>query len=437
MPVTDHVRAAESSKSVASSGFHAELHSMWGPPPPLMKQAGEFLAGVGEGFGQAVGEGVKAVAEAVTHPGETVHKAVEDGKHTVHAVCDGADAASHYVADKVSHGDVSGVVHDAQKTSQSIEHILSAGIEHVSKMSAGDLGRFVGHDVLPGAIVAVAAPELAGESVALAAQGLSKVATIAKEGAALEKVATVYTSASERIAAISEKMAGLNKKMEALVHKPLVYESREIDEINVPRLRNGIVAKGEAISERFVNEVKRAQTSLNNLESHWLNTTKFSKVHNMAEEEGAEHAFAMGLWKKEAFYANPGEIKIAEVTGFKSDLVPNKDVRHSLVHEIGHLINDKFNGVNGPLSNVQEFLNVLKKDTQEVTSKVAVEARNTLKMLYPDGNTRRHEIWAESFALASDCESGIKSISRLGKLVEDGYPSAIEHLKAFREANKL
>ncbi|RTL35121.1 MAG: hypothetical protein EKK48_29970 [Candidatus Melainabacteria bacterium] len=60
---------------------------------------------------------------------------------------------------------MSGVVRDAQKTSHDIEHILTAGIDHGSRMDAHDLGKFVGHDVLPGAIVAVAAPNLRAKAL--------------------------------------------------------------------------------------------------------------------------------------------------------------------------------------------------------------------------------------------------------------------------------
>jgi hypothetical protein len=435
MPVSDQVRPVESAKPAAASGFHAELHSIWGPPPAI-KQAGEFLAGVGEGFGQAVNEGAKAAIQAVSNPGEAIHHAVSETTKTVTGVLSATEAAGEYIGDHAARGDMKGVVHDAQNTSHAIEHVLSAGIEHLSNMNAHDLGKVVGHDVLPGAIVAVAAPELEGEGIALAASAASKIGTVVREGAVIEKVAGVYESAASKISAISEKMAGLNQKMEELAQRPKVYASSDIETIHAPRLRDGIIARGEAVSEKFAGEVESARKSLNGLESKWLETTKLTKVHNMAEEEGRKHAFSMGVWKLDKFYENPGEIKIAQVTGFKTDLIPNRDVRHSLVHEIGHMISDKFNGLNGPLSDTKEFLDVLKNDVKEVNSTVAREARETLKQLYPDGGMRRHEIWAESFALASDDELGIKSTSRLGRLVKDGYPSAVEHLKNFREANK-
>jgi hypothetical protein len=215
MPVSDQVRPVESAKPAAASGFHAELHSIWGPPPAI-KQAGEFLTGVGEGFGQAINEGAKAAVQAVSNPGDAINHAVSETGKSISGVLTATEKVGEYIGDHAARGDMKGVVHDALNTSHAIEHVLSAGIEHLSKMNAHDLGKVVGHDVLPGAIVAVAAPELAGEGIALAASAASKIGTVVREGAAIEKVAGVYESAASKISAISEKMDGLNKKMEAL-----------------------------------------------------------------------------------------------------------------------------------------------------------------------------------------------------------------------------
>jgi hypothetical protein len=214
VPVSDQVRPIESSKPAAASGFHAELHSIWGPPPALT-QAGQFLTGVGEGFGQAVNEGAKAAVQAVSNPGEALHKAATETGKAVVGVLTATEKAGEYIGDHAARGDMKGVMQDAKNTSHVIDHILSAGIERLSKMNAHDLGKVVGHDVLPGAIVAVAAPELAGESIALAASAASKMGTVVKEGAAIEKVAGAYEAATSKIASISEKIAGLNRKMEA------------------------------------------------------------------------------------------------------------------------------------------------------------------------------------------------------------------------------
>ncbi|HEY9732461.1 MAG TPA: hypothetical protein V6C89_11155 [Drouetiella sp.] len=260
MPVTDQVGPVENHKATATSSFHSELHSIWGPPPPAFKQVGEFLAGVGEGFGQAVNEGAKAAVQAVSNPGEAIHHAVSETSKTVTGVLSATEAAGEYIGDHAARGDMKGIVHDAQNTSHAIEHVLSAGIEHLSKMNAHDLGKVVGHDVLPGAIVAVAAPELAGEGIALAASAASKIGTVVREGAVIEKVAGVYESAASKVSAISEKMAGLNKKMEALQHE--VRCTQKLDGEGFEHVRPLKTHDTSPVSEVFRRHVEECQKQI-------------------------------------------------------------------------------------------------------------------------------------------------------------------------------
>lgn len=436
-PVTDLVRAIEGGRpAVATSGFHSELHSIWGPPPPVLRQAGEFLSGVGEGFGQAVNEGAKAATQAIANPGEAIHKAVDETGKAVAGVLTGMEKAGEYIGDHAARSDWKGVVHDAEKTSHAIEHILSAGIEHVSKMNAHEVGKFVGHDVLPGAIVAVAAPELAGESVALAASGLSKVATIAKEGAALEKVAGVYESASAKIAAISEKMAGLNQKMEALHNG--IKDSFTVGN----RLRDGEIIQGERVSEHFLQTLKQATHDLTPFEKNALATAKLEHVHNMPESYLqnfiAKHGEKVGTMMAKEKYATQGtwqrfeddirvaRIRIAEVTGLKGDAIPNQNIRHSLAHEIGHLIDDEMGG-HAPLSMRDDFISLVKKDLIENKE----QAENAMRLLGQlNGDRKRSEIWAELSAhVSAEALKLPVPQDELSQAIRKGFTNCFDHIK--------
>lgn len=104
-----------------------------------------------------------------------------------------------YIGDHAERGDMQGVVRDAQKTGQAIGHVASEVGNHLSHMKAHDIGKFVGHDVLPGVVAAVVVPELAGEGIALAASAASKLGIVVKEVGAIDKVAGLYEHAASKI----------------------------------------------------------------------------------------------------------------------------------------------------------------------------------------------------------------------------------------------
>ncbi|HEY9730511.1 MAG TPA: hypothetical protein V6C89_01280 [Drouetiella sp.] len=350
MPVTDQFKPTENGKPTAASGFHAELQSLWSPPPPL-KQAGEFFAGVGDGFGQAITEGAKSIAQTVSNPGEAIHKAVEETGKTAKGAMDASISAAHYVDDKVSHGDIKGVVHDAQKTSQAIEHIVSAGIDHLSKMNAHDLGKVVGHDVLPGAIVAVAAPELAGESIALAASAANKISIIAKDAEILGKATNVYESAASKISAISEKIAGLNKNMEALQHGEVKFDKSAVKCMGMPdssgfEHSKPIRLEKSPVSDAFYEKVEHAKSKLEGWVGDHLKT-KGIEVHTVEKLEhffGDAFARTPGCYNPEDIFATDGTllakkgIYIAEKVWHRNDWQKNVDVLFQFHHEVGHAI---------------------------------------------------------------------------------------------------
>ncbi len=365
MRAVEQVKPEHSSSVNQPSSFHAELHSIWGPPPAFIKQAQDFTAGVGEGFGNAVNEGAKAVAQAVSNPGEALHKAVDETGRTVKGVLSATEAAGEYIGDHAVRGDMSGVVRDAQKTSHDIEHILAAGIEHVSKMNAHDLGKFVGHDVLPGAIVAVAAPELAGESIALAASAASKIGTIAKDAAVLSKVAGAYESATSKIAVISEKMAGLNKKMETLQHD--VRCTQKLDgegfEHNLPKFH-----KSSPCSESFRAHVKECQEKLEpwvraHLEKVGIEIHPIHRIADLPKEISKDRERVPAIT---IAHGDHKGIYIAEQVWHKNDWVTHHpvDVLFNMFHETGHALNATLK--HDLLSSTKEFATLFNRCWENV-----------------------------------------------------------------------
>lgn len=429
MTVSDHVRPVENGKTHASSGFQSELHTLWGPPPAL-KQAGEFLSGVGEGFGLAINEGVKAVAQAVSNPGEAVHKAVTETGKTVAGVLSATEAAGEYVGDHASRADWKSVVEDAHKTSHAIEHVLTTGIEHVAKMNAHDLGKVIGHDVLPGAIAAVAAPELAGESLALAASAASKIGTIAKEGAVLERVAGAYEATTSKIAAISEKMAGLNKKMDNLLHKEeSVVHAMEGG--SGPRLRSGELPALREASNEFKAKVQEIELSPGEKRFLRANNVQIDTVHNMGSTLGHEHAFQLGTYQD-----GMNIIRIGETTGFEGDLAVNNDIAHTLHHEIGHAVNYWFGDRSSRpfqyVLDLSHFKAQFEADLAKNTD-AAITARKTLEHLFPNNpKAQMDEAFALMFGHVS-CPSNNQYAKDMRKAFE-GYYKLVEN---FRKENGI
>jgi hypothetical protein len=336
VPVSDQVRPVESSKPAPTSGFHAELHGIWGPPPALV-QAGQFLSGVGEGFGQAVNEGAKAVAQAASNPGEALNKAVTETGKTIVGVLSATEKAGEYIGDHAARGDMKGVIHDAQNTSHAIDHVLTAGIEHLNKMNAHDLGKLVGHDVLPGAIVAVAAPELAGEGIALAASAASKIGTIAKEGAVIERVAGAYEAATSKFAAISEKMAGLNKKMEALQND--IRCTHQLDGEEFEHVKPLKTHDKSPVTEAFRKHVEDCQKQLapwlaNHLDKEGIQIHAVNKISDIFPGFDTTPACCITNGDKKGIY-------IAEQVWHNGRWADHNpvDVLFNMFHESGHAVN--------------------------------------------------------------------------------------------------
>jgi hypothetical protein len=441
MRALEQAKPAEQSPPSSQTGFHAELGSIWGMPP-MLKQAQAFASGVGEGLAGACKEGVQAVGQAVTHPGETINNAVNETGKALKTGCEATAAAANYVGDKVSHGDISGVAHDAQKTGQAIGHFVAEGANHIAHMNAHDLGKFVGHDVLPGVVISAVAPELAGEGLALAAGAMSKLGTLAKEEAALSRVVSVCENAKSKIDAISEKMAGLNKKMEALQHreKSMVRDSFTVGN----RLTDGDIVQGERNSEKFLHELKQAQKDLTPFEKNALATAKLEQVHNMPEaylpNYVAKHGEELGTKMAKEKYRTQGtwqwfeddkrvsRIRIAETTGLNGDPVPNENVRHSLAHEIGHMIDDEMGG-HSPLSARDNFKKLVAKDIEENNQ----EAEKAMRLLGKlNGDTKRSEIWAELSAHVSAEQLNLPVPNdELSQAIRNGYKNCFKHIQKF------
>jgi hypothetical protein len=436
MRALEQTKPAEQSPPPSSqSGSYAELGSIWGLPP-ISKQIQDFASGVGEGLAGACKEGV----QAVTHPGETINNAVTETGKALKTSCEATVSAAHYIGDKVSHGDINGVAHDAQKSGQVIGHMVAEGANHVAHMNAHDLGKFVGHDVLPGVVASVVAPELAGEGLALAASAASKLGTLAKEEAALSRVVSVYENAKSKIDAISEKMAGLNKKMETLQQE--IKESSTVG----TRLRDGKLVRHERMSEDFLQQVHKSELELPPLEKHAVAKATLTPVHNMGEallpklieKEGFSglkeavvaargKAFAEGSWIR-------GErtIRIAEYTGLKGDLVPNQSVREALLHEAAHMIDDMMGG-HTPLALRDEFRALVEADRNARQTKAAADQAWSLLGNKLNKDQKIQELWAyQSSNVAMDEMGFLPSTRPLSQAIREGFPSIYDNLRNFR-----
>ncbi len=413
-------------------GFYSTLNETWGPGAvkPLEQQPSnaldgfnQFCIGFGAGLGNFAIETTKAAGQAITHPGATVHNAVDGAGKALHAAGEAAVAGSSYIANKVSHGDVAGMTNDAVHTGQAIGNGIAQSVDHFNHLSAKEKGYIVGHDVAPTVIGTIIAPELVPEGATAAAFGkaASVVGTVLNEESVVAKVATTFESARERMAAISVKLETMSKNMEKLTHgdRDLVREVKEIG----PRLRNGEVARGIPVSESFKLEIAAAHETLTPEEASVLkhvNSKKAVAVHNMAEALDEKNVFAQGTWK-----IGDNTIRIPEFTGYVGDLVPNNDVRHSLVHEIAHALDDKL-GLNGPLSQSNaEFRTAYAMD-------VARNSKATqLAIASMDLNTpaeRWAEVWADSLAHASDAALKLGSNSDYCNRLKEGFPTCIEFM---------
>ena len=222
---------------------------------------------MGDGFRQAVDEGVSVVGWAAQHPGEAASNVTKGAFDAVKTTLGATVAVGEYVGDHAYRGDMQSVVHDAQKTGQAIGHVASETADHLSHMNAHDLGKVVGHDVLPAAIAAVIVPEAAGEGIALAASAASKLGTLAKEEGVVSRVVSVCENAKAKIAEISEKMEGLNKKMDAL--RDNVSKTDRFEHLNPITHAESPVSKG------FEKHVKECSKQLEPGANTW--TTRESR----------------------------------------------------------------------------------------------------------------------------------------------------------------
>lgn len=407
MPQLEHIRPTEQAKVPAQSGFHAELHSIWGPPPPIVHQAGAFLSGVGEGLGQAISEGANSVVKAVQNPGEAIHTAATETGKAVHSACDATVVAGHYVYDRASHGDIKGVLHDAQKTGEAIGHIAAQGAHQIGKMNAHDLGKFVGHDVLPGAIATAVAPELAGESIALAASAASKLGTVVKEAAVLEKAAGVYEQATSSLSSVSEKIAS---KLEALQKSDANLNKSAVKRIGMPdsegfeHIKPTRLEKSP-VSDAFFEKVDQAKEKIEGWVGDHLERQgiKVHPVHKL------EHIFGEGFertpacWNPEdKFCKETGEliakkgIYIAEEVWHEGRWQKNVDILFGLHHEVGHAICETLK--TDWLSNDSVFSRLFKQcwDAAEQTDKY-----NPSKLILEGLKTReerQNEIFADMWS---------------------------------------
>ncbi|MBS1956587.1 MAG: hypothetical protein JST89_20535 [Cyanobacteria bacterium SZAS-4] len=453
MPALEQHKPVEQAHPQQHPGnaLKSTLHETWGPnavtklsdkqntnTTDALPGFNQFCIGFGDGLSHFATESVQAVGKAISNPGEAIHNGVEGVKKAVGATCEAAAAGANYVANKTSHGDFAGMANDAVHTGQALGHAAAQSIDRFNHMTAREKGYVFGHDVAPTVIGTIVAPELIPEGAAAAAFG--KVASVAgafiKEETIAAKVATTFEGAREKMTAISDKLATMTKHMEELANKPIVRDSIDIGETKVPRIRDGIIVRNVEVSKKFLDDVAAAEKTLTGLESRALNSADFSKVHNMAEQYGKDHAFSMGTWVDSGTNLEKGKLKIAEFTGFEGDLRPNPNVRHAIVHEIGHLISDRLGGWRGPLSSREPFLSAYEADLALQTPE-AISARNTMNALYKTLPRRQHEVWAEGMAIASDEELGIALDAGLPQMIKAGYPNSVNHLKGFREANKL
>lgn len=184
-------------------------------PTNAMDAFGQFSIGFGQGLANFSTETVKAAGQAISHPIETVSHGITETKRAISSAAEATVAGATYTANKVSHGDISGMATDAMHTDQAIGKMAGASIDRFNHLSAKEKGYIVGHDVAPTVIGTIIAPELIPEG-ALAA-GASKVMSVAstliKEESAVAKVATTFEQATEHIHSIADKISTLNAKM--------------------------------------------------------------------------------------------------------------------------------------------------------------------------------------------------------------------------------
>lgn len=416
----------------APSGFHAELNNIWSPQKQLAdaaNAAGQFMVGMGDGFGAFLTESAQAAGNAITHPVETVSNAVEGTKTVVAGTVGAMEAGASYVADKVSHGDIAGMANDAIHTGEAVGGRIGQAVDHWNHLSAHDKGFVVGHDVAPTVIATVVLPEVMPEiDLAAGAGKVMEVAgTIAKESGAVVKVAETFDGTITKMATVGDKIAALSKKMEAFTHgeNNLVRAAEAMgDRV---RDKTGEIVRGIEPSPEFIKKVEEAKERLTAFESSMLKSATFKTAHNMAEQLGKDHVFALGTWVR-----NENTVRIAEYTGFAGDLEPNHDIFHSLSHEIGHLVSDKL-GRFEPLSAGRGFLDLIDSEIQNGSPQTK-QVGQYLLAKFKDAEGRSHEIFADGWAHAADQELGLESTNSYARMIRDAFPKTLEWIRDYRKS---
>ncbi len=258
MPPLEQHKPSELSASNGSqsySGFHHELNQIWGPCATKPEQIqnsnsnalegfGQFIIGVGEGFGNFVNETAHAAVGAVSHPSETIHGVVEGTNGAIKSAKEAVGTNTSYIADKVSHGDVAGVAWDAAHTTESISRRVAQSVDHFNHLSAKEKGYIVGHDVAPVVVTTVVAPELIPEGAMAAActKVAAAVGRLASEEGAIAKIATTLEKAISITSEASTRSAGkmiqtletTEKGFGKIVQAPEVLtKSSRLEEISV------------------------------------------------------------------------------------------------------------------------------------------------------------------------------------------------------------
>jgi hypothetical protein len=427
--VTDRVQA----QTAPTASLHAEVHESRksGNPKPqeqptnALDAFGQFSIGFANGLGSFVHETVSTAGQAITDPQETVQHAIDGTKTAVQATIDATGAGANYIANKVSHGDLNGMTQDAIYTGEAIGTVAAKSLDHFNHLSAQEKGYVFGHDVAPTVIGTVLAPELVPEGALVAgAEKIMAVAgTLIKEEAAAAKIAGVLEHATEKIFAISEKMATLNKKMEDLLHKEKGV-IHAVEDFEGPRDKVGTIARGRSMSKEFKDELDNVP--LTDGEREFLKRVTYQPVHNMAESISADHVFANGTWSKDM-----NILRVAEHNGFENDLRRNKDVAHTLHHEIGHAVNDYYGDRSTrpfkPVSSHPSFVEQFEKDLAENPTE-AFTARARLEARYPgDIEAQWHEVWADMFAHVSG-----SSNTEYSQQLRKAFPGYFEKVRDFR-----
>lgn len=403
-------------------------------PTNALDAFGQFSIGFGQGLANFTTETVKAAGQAISHPTETINHAIDDTKKTVIAVAKATTDGASYISEKVAHGDIVGVAKDASHTAQTIGSVATASIDHFNHLSAKEKGYVFGHDVAPTVIGTIVAPELIPEG-ALAA-GASKVmsvaSTLVKEEGAVAKIAATMENAREHVASISDKMAALNKKMEQLLHKENSV-IRAMEDSEGPRDRTGQIAHGRKPSKEFVAAVDGVKLSPGEDGFIKCFNIEVAKVHNMGAAISEKQVFALGTYSKDM-----NIIRVAEETGYAKNLKPNRDIAHTLHHEIGHAVNYWLGRLADPerpfkyISDIEHFAKQFDEDLAKNTD-AAKTAKAVLTHLFGnDVQAQRDEAFAVMFA-----HSFCPSTTEYAKNMLEAFGGYYKLVDEFRRANKL